>query len=187
MTAQEQNLDSEWHGWEQLSPVLRHANFFDAPPGGGFGPRYLQDFQILVMQAGRGTMTIDHVEYEISPGDVVFYGPNVQHQALSSVSDPLRLAGIHFVMRAGRRAGTLAAVPVRARDSHRNGHRNFASAAPTRAQNIRRIAQRDSPLNRGLDSQFLHRPARAQARKARTHPATSASVARRVEEAACGS
>jgi len=98
MKAQEQNPDSEWAGWENLSPVLRHANFFDAPPGGGFGPRYLQDFQILVMQAGRGTMTIDHVEYEISPGDAVFYGPNVQHQALSSVSDPLRLAGIHFVM-----------------------------------------------------------------------------------------
>lgn len=100
MPAHDLNEDSEWAGWENLSPVLRHANFFDAPPGGGFGPRYLQDFQILVMQAGRGTMTIGHVEYEIAPGDAVFYGPNVQHQAISSESHPLRLAGIHFVMRA---------------------------------------------------------------------------------------
>jgi AraC-like DNA-binding protein len=88
----------DWTGWEKLTPVLRYANFFDAGRGGGFGPRYLQDFQILVMQAGQGTITIDEATYEISPGDAVFYGPNERHQVTSSIDDPLRLAGIHFVM-----------------------------------------------------------------------------------------
>jgi AraC-like DNA-binding protein len=78
--------------------MLRYANFFDAPPGGGFGPRYLQDFQILVMQAGLGIISINDVEYELSPGDAVIYGPNERHEVKSSVGDPLRLAGIHFLM-----------------------------------------------------------------------------------------
>jgi AraC-like DNA-binding protein/mannose-6-phosphate isomerase-like protein (cupin superfamily) len=95
--AQDQSQDSDWAGWENLTPVLRHANFFDATPGGGFGPRYLQDFQILVMQAGQGIITINGIAYELSPGDAVFYGPNERHQVTSSEDDPLRLAGIHFV------------------------------------------------------------------------------------------
>jgi AraC-like DNA-binding protein/mannose-6-phosphate isomerase-like protein (cupin superfamily) len=96
--AQQQSQDSDWTGWENLTPVLRHANFFDAAPGGGFGPRYLQDFQILVMQAGQGTITINGISYDLAPGDAVFYGPNERHQVTSSVDDPLRLAGIHFVL-----------------------------------------------------------------------------------------
>lgn len=105
MTADNQPHDSEWSGWENLTPVLRYANFFDAPPGGGFGPRYLQDFQILVMQAGEGTISIHDVEYELLPGDAVFYGPNERHQVKSSVGDPLRLAGIHFMMCARDESG----------------------------------------------------------------------------------
>jgi len=96
--AQHQAQNSDWAGWDNLTPVLRYANFFDATPGGGFGPRYLQDFQILVMQAGQGFITINGISYDLAPGDAVFYGPNERHQVKSSVDDPLRLAGIHFVL-----------------------------------------------------------------------------------------
>jgi AraC-like DNA-binding protein len=92
-----QPSDVIWAGWERLSPVLRYANFYDGAPGSGFGPRYIQDFQILFVQAGTGTGSVGHETFDLAPGDLVFYGPNVVHRVLSSRTDPLKLVGLHFL------------------------------------------------------------------------------------------
>ena len=88
-----------WSGWHALTPVLRFANFYDAEPGSSFGPRYIQDFQILLVQAGVGHATIAGQRYDIVAGDLLFYGPNVLHAVTSSVDSPLKLIGLHFVFR----------------------------------------------------------------------------------------
>ena len=89
----------EWTGWETLAPVLRHANFYDAQPGGGFGPRYITDFQLLFVQSGVGSAQVGDERYSIGAGDIVFYGPNERHEVVSTVNAPLRLLGLHFVFR----------------------------------------------------------------------------------------
>ena len=88
-----------WNGWHTLTPVLRFANFYDAEPGSSFGPRYIQDFQILLVQAGVGHATIAGHFYDIVAGDLLFYGPNELHQITSSTEAPLKLIGLHFVFR----------------------------------------------------------------------------------------
>jgi len=88
-----------WSGWETLSPVLRYANFYDAQPGGSFGPRYISDFQVLLVQSGAGFAIVDERRFELVTGDLVYYGPNVRHIVTSSTSSPLRLLGLHFVFR----------------------------------------------------------------------------------------
>jgi len=92
-------INSTWQGWEELTPVLRHANFYDGAPGESFGPRIINDFQILFVQSGHGTARISGDQFGIGPGDLVFYGPNVIHTVTSSREAPLRLVGLHFVFR----------------------------------------------------------------------------------------
>ena len=91
--------NSVWSGWEQLSPVLRFANYYRAPPGEGFGPRYVQEFQLLYVCNGRGTAEIGSETHEIGSGDLVFYGPNQRHQITATVDAPLDLIGIVFLFR----------------------------------------------------------------------------------------
>lgn len=86
-----------WQGWEQLSPLLQLANFYDAEPGSAFGPRYLEAFQILFVQSGQGTAEIEAQEFEIATGDLIFYGPNMRHTVTSSIEFPLRLVGLDFL------------------------------------------------------------------------------------------
>jgi AraC-like DNA-binding protein len=87
-----------WTGWDRLTPVLRYANFYDAVPGGGFGPRFIQDFQILMIQSGAGQGRVDQETFEIAGGDLIYYGPNVLHAVTSSRHAPLKLIGLHFVL-----------------------------------------------------------------------------------------
>jgi AraC-like DNA-binding protein len=86
--------------WEDLTPTLRFANFYDAAPGGSFGPRYIADFQLLFVQSGVGYAEVGATSADIGRGDVVFYGPNERHRVVSSKAAPLRLIGLHFVFRA---------------------------------------------------------------------------------------
>jgi AraC-like DNA-binding protein/quercetin dioxygenase-like cupin family protein len=88
-----------WAGWESLTPVLRYGNFYDAKPGGGFGPRYISDFQILYVQLGDGSAIVDGSHFELRAGDIVFYGPNQRHEVTSSHHSPLKLLGLHFLFR----------------------------------------------------------------------------------------
>jgi len=86
-----------WSGWRGLTPILRYANFYDGGPDEGFGPRYIQDFQVLFVRAGRGVAEIDGRRIEFSAGDLLFYGPNRCHKVVSGPDGPLRLIGLHFL------------------------------------------------------------------------------------------
>lgn len=90
-------LNTRWIGEEQIDPVLRHANYYEAPASGGFGPRYIQEFQILCVHEGRALLTLDERTLEIQPGDVVFYGPHQQHQVIG-VTD-FKLTGFVLLFR----------------------------------------------------------------------------------------
>ncbi|MFW6058816.1 MAG: helix-turn-helix domain-containing protein [Phycisphaeraceae bacterium] len=86
-------------GIAEITPCLRYANFYDAGAGGGFGPRYIADFQLLFVQAGQGTATVGAQSHALVAGSTVFYGPNERHVVRSSHDDPLRLLGLHFLFR----------------------------------------------------------------------------------------
>lgn len=86
-----------WDGWRKLSPVLRQADFYTAQPGKGFGPRFVQEFQILFVQSGGAVATVDEKSYELSAGDLVFYGPRQRHHVIAGAEQPLRLIGLAFV------------------------------------------------------------------------------------------
>jgi hypothetical protein len=64
-----------WQGWSGMTPTLRLANFYDAEPGGGFGPRYITEYQLIFVQRGSGEAVVDDQLYQLSPGDVLYYGP----------------------------------------------------------------------------------------------------------------
>lgn len=81
------------------SPRSYFAAFWDAKPGGGFGPRYARDFQVHFVQSGSGHVDIDTHRYSMEAGDVIFYRPNERHRISSSVERPLRLIGLHFLFR----------------------------------------------------------------------------------------
>src|SRR5690349_14390633 len=88
---------ANWRGWDKLSPVLHLANFYDAGERGGFGPRYVQEFQILFIQSGRGKIRVEDETFDIRGGDAVFYGPRQRHQCWTSADDPLQLIGLAFL------------------------------------------------------------------------------------------
>ena len=88
---------SDWSGWDALTPSLRYANFYDAQPGGGFGPRYIPDFQLLIVQDGSGEALLGDAPVALARHDLLFYGPNVRHSVTSSIHAPLRLIGLHFL------------------------------------------------------------------------------------------
>ncbi len=86
-----------WSGWDALSPALCAACFYDYAPGAGFDTRYIQDFQLLYVQAGSGTAEVSQQTYPLIAGDVLFYGPNVAHEVHAGETTPLQIIGLHFV------------------------------------------------------------------------------------------
>lgn len=91
------NTATLWTGWDQLTPLLRFGNFWDSEPEHGFGPRYIQDFQILMIQSGCGEATVNGQAFNITVGDLIFYGPHELHAVQSSQHAPLKLIGLHFL------------------------------------------------------------------------------------------
>jgi len=89
-----------WRYWDQLTPILRRADFWDSDVhGGGFGPRYIQEFQILYVQSGRGEARIGTGRWAMEPGDLLYYGPNERHEVVPAAGAPLRLVGLVFLFR----------------------------------------------------------------------------------------
>lgn len=87
-------------GWHKVNPMVRYANFYHCVPGERIGPRFIYDFQLLLIQAGRGQIAFDGRRYSALAGDVFFYGPAQKHEIVSAESPTLRLLGIHFVFEA---------------------------------------------------------------------------------------
>jgi AraC-like DNA-binding protein len=77
--------------------MVRYANFYHCLPEERIGPRFIHDFQLLLVQAGHGEATIGGQRYSAASGDVFFYGPGQPHQIVSAETPTLRLLGIHFV------------------------------------------------------------------------------------------
>lgn len=86
-----------WPGWDALSPVLRLANRWEAPSGGGFGPRYVQEFQLLYVRDGQASAQVGDERFEMHAGDLIYYGPHEQHQVTATGGSPLRLFGLVFL------------------------------------------------------------------------------------------
>ena len=84
-------------GWHKVNPMVRYANFYHCVPGERIGPRFIHDFQLLLIQAGRGQIAFDGRRYAALAGDLFFYGPEQRHEIVSTESPTLRLLGIHFV------------------------------------------------------------------------------------------
>lgn len=84
-------------GWHKVNPMVRHANFYHCEPGERIGPRYIHDFQLLLIQDGKGHLSFDGRRFGALAGDVFFYGPGQKHEIVSAESPKLRLLGIHFV------------------------------------------------------------------------------------------
>lgn len=89
--------NSSWTGWHLLSPRLRFAAFWDGGISRAFGPRYVQDYQILMVQAGVGEAIVNDQSFNIATGDLIYYGPKELHAVQSSRQKPLRLMGLHFI------------------------------------------------------------------------------------------
>ncbi len=83
--------------WRRVNPMVRYANFYSCLPGERIGPRFIYDFQLLLIQDGQGEVRIDNRLYDASAGDVFFFRPGQQHRITSATSSALRLLGIHFV------------------------------------------------------------------------------------------
>ena len=86
-----------WAGWDALSPALCRACCYDFAPGTGLAMRYVQDFQLLYVQAGSGSASIDSATYPLTAGDVLFCAPNSAHSLQAGESTPLQVIGLHFV------------------------------------------------------------------------------------------
>jgi AraC-like DNA-binding protein len=91
------DINATWTGMDAIRPLLRYANFYDAAPGGEFGPRYIADYQLLFVQSGEGAAMVGDETFNLFAGDIVFYGPNIRHRVVSSTRSPLRLLGLHFL------------------------------------------------------------------------------------------
>ncbi len=91
-----------WPNWQRLTPVLQLANFWDSSNyRDGFGPRWIEQYQLLFVQSGRGQAVIDDQPIPMEPGDLIFYGPRQCHQVRPLTAgpnaQPLRLIGMAFV------------------------------------------------------------------------------------------
>ncbi|MBW7458221.1 helix-turn-helix domain-containing protein [Paenibacillus sepulcri] len=82
--------------WNELTPVVSYANLYTGDPGGSFGPRYIADYQFILVVSGKGQAVIQSAAYEAKPGDLFYYGPHVVHTFTADPQDPFILYGIHF-------------------------------------------------------------------------------------------
>jgi AraC-like DNA-binding protein len=89
-----------WRGWRDADPVLRFANFWVGRPGEGFGPRYVQEHQIVYVRSGRGRAVIGGQTFSADPGDLLYWPPNRRHEVQAIGSAPLRLVGIVLLFHA---------------------------------------------------------------------------------------
>lgn len=115
--------------------MVRYANFYHCLPEERIGPRFIHDFQLLLVQAGRGEVTIGGQRYSAASGDVFFYGPGQPHRIVSAEAPTLRLLGIHFVMetRNWTEAGDLVLSSRRPAPGDREIHCPLKPAPPAKS------------------------------------------------------
>ncbi|MCU6712559.1 AraC family transcriptional regulator [Paenibacillus sp. J5C_2022] len=84
--------------WKNLNPDVHLANYFPCSPNYQFGPRIIQDHQLIYVIKGSGTANIQGREYQLESGHLLYYGPNVVHTFKASCHDPFELYGLHFCL-----------------------------------------------------------------------------------------
>lgn len=82
--------------FDQLKPTVNFANRMSARSNERWGPRMIPDCELVYIIAGRGFSRMGEDEYDLGPGDCVFYGPDSPHLLMSSPSDPFTYSSIHF-------------------------------------------------------------------------------------------
>ncbi|MCD9023165.1 helix-turn-helix transcriptional regulator [Cohnella silvisoli] len=87
---------SEEIRWEKLNPLVSYANKLACSPGYTFGPRIVQDRQLIWVAEGSGEAMIQNRRYSVSSGDLFHYGPHVVHRFTADSTRPFVLCGLHF-------------------------------------------------------------------------------------------
>ena len=83
--------------WERNRAAgLRFVDFVDLPPGTTIGlhTHGLDDEELYVIVAGTGTMTVDDLQFEVGPGDVVINRPGGAHGLANTSRHNLRIVVI---------------------------------------------------------------------------------------------
>lgn len=80
----------------RIKPTVNFANHSLSAPGTVWGPRMIPDCQLLYLISGHACIALGPQEFELGPGDCVFYGTNTPHIIISSDSDPMNFLSMHF-------------------------------------------------------------------------------------------
>ncbi len=82
--------------WNELNPVVIHANYLKCQPGFQFGPRIIYEHQFIYVSKGRGSANIQGRSYPAGEGDLFYYGPHIGHCFRADDSTPFEIVGMHF-------------------------------------------------------------------------------------------
>jgi quercetin dioxygenase-like cupin family protein len=90
--------------WSEIAHELLGADhglaitilFVDAEPGRGPAPHRHPYAEVLIVQEGEATVTLDGDTHDARAGDIVVVPPNQSHAFVNSGSGPLRQIDIHL-------------------------------------------------------------------------------------------
>jgi len=82
--------------WDELNPVVTHANYIKCQPGFHWGPRTIYEHQFIYIIRGKGISSIQDRSYQVGAGDLFYYGPRVGHYFRADDAEPFEILGMHF-------------------------------------------------------------------------------------------
>ncbi|MCC3375290.1 AraC family transcriptional regulator [Cohnella sp. REN36] len=84
------------YSWKAIHPCIVSVNLLPCEPGFVFGPRIIQDHQLIYVVRGKGSARIQNRTYKGTEGDLFYYGPGVVHEFRADVREPFAVYGLHF-------------------------------------------------------------------------------------------
>ena len=81
---------------DQLSPYVRLAHIFRAPPGFILPKRKINDYALLYFKRGTGQFLIGRASFPISPGVLFVIPPDIVHTFAPANAQPFQMLNLHF-------------------------------------------------------------------------------------------
>lgn len=78
-----------------INPYIRRATFSTLKAGFILSRRIILDYEIIFVEQGAFTLTVDQTEYPCKTGDVIFLRPGIPH-SFKDINTPLSQPHIHF-------------------------------------------------------------------------------------------